>query len=138
LSILWTSRRQKQGGFAFLNEANTQRVERQKRTPITVIIGNPPYNMGQKSETENNKNRSYKVIDARIRETYAKDSTATLKNKYYDPYVGSSDGRWIASPASPESSATCQTTSSLTPWMACRSTSCAISRGFTILTCTET
>lgn len=77
----------RQAGFAFLNEANTQRVERQKRTPITVIIGNPPYNMGQKSETENNKNRSYKVIDARIRETYAKDSTATLKNKYYDPYV---------------------------------------------------
>jgi predicted helicase len=77
----------KQAGFAFLNEANTQRVERQKRTPITVIIANPPYNMGQKSETENNKNRSYKVIDTRIRETYAKDSTATLKNKYYDPYV---------------------------------------------------
>jgi predicted helicase len=77
----------KQGGFAFLNEANTQRVERQKRTPITVIIGNPPYNMGQKSETENNKNRSYQVIDARIRETYSKDSTATLKNKYYDPYI---------------------------------------------------
>jgi predicted helicase len=77
----------KQAGFAFLNEANTLRVERQKRTPITVIIGNPPYNMGQKSETENNKNRSYEVIDARIRETYSKDSTATLKNKYYDPYI---------------------------------------------------
>ena len=43
--------------------------------------------MGQLNETENNKNRSYKVIDARIRETYSKDSTATLKNKYYDPYV---------------------------------------------------
>ena len=77
----------KEAGFAFLTEENTQRVERQKRTPITVIIGNPPYNMGQKNENDNNKNRSYKVIDARIRETYAKDSTATLKNKYYDPYV---------------------------------------------------
>jgi predicted helicase len=43
--------------------------------------------MGQKKETENNKNRSYKVIDARIRETYSKESTATLKNKYYDPYI---------------------------------------------------
>lgn len=49
----------KQKGFAFINEENTQRVERQKRTPITVIIGNPPYNMGQKSENENNKNRAY-------------------------------------------------------------------------------
>jgi predicted helicase len=77
----------KQKGLSFLTEANTQRVERQKRTPITVIIGNPPYNMGQKSENENNKNRSYDEIDERIRETYAKDSTATLKNKLYDPYV---------------------------------------------------
>ena len=76
-----------QKGFSFVNEKNTERVERQKRTPITVIVGNPPYNMGQKSENENNKNRSYEEIDARIRATYAKDSTATLKNKLYDPYV---------------------------------------------------
>jgi predicted helicase len=51
------------------NEANTQRVERQKRTPITVIIGNPPYNMDRKSENENHKNRAYDEIDKRIRET---------------------------------------------------------------------
>ena len=29
-----------------MTEKNTERVERQKRTPITVIIGNPPYNVG--------------------------------------------------------------------------------------------
>jgi predicted helicase len=77
----------KQKGFSFINEENTKRVERQKRTDITVIIGNPPYNMGQKSENENNKNRAYDEIDDRIRDTYAKDSSATLKNKLYDPYV---------------------------------------------------
>jgi predicted helicase len=77
----------KQKGFSFINEENTKRVERQKLADITVIIGNPPYNMGQKSENENNKNRAYDEIDGRIRETYAKDSTATLKNKLYDPYV---------------------------------------------------
>jgi predicted helicase len=77
----------KQKGFSFINEENTKRVERQKRTDITVIIGNPPYNMGQKSENENNKNRAYDAVDERIRETYAKDSTARLKNKLYDPYV---------------------------------------------------
>jgi len=76
-----------QGDFSFMNAENTARVERQKKTPITVIIGNPPYNMGQKKENDNNRNRSYKVIDKRIRDTYAKDSTATLKNKLYDPYV---------------------------------------------------
>src|SRR5450759_3359345 len=77
----------KQKGFSFINEENTQRVERQKRTPITVIIGNPPYNMGQKSENENNKNRAYDEIDERIRETYAKDSPASLKIKLYVSYV---------------------------------------------------
>jgi predicted helicase len=76
-----------QKGFSFVNEKNTERVERQKRAAITVIVGNPPYNMGQKSENENNKNRSYDEIDRCIRATYAKDSTATLKNKLYDPYV---------------------------------------------------
>ena len=52
-----------------------------------VVIGNPPYNMGQMNENDNNKNRRYPVIDQRIRETYSKDSRATLNNKLYDPYV---------------------------------------------------
>ena len=52
-----------------------------------VVIGNPPYNMGQKNENENNKNRHYPVIDERINKTYAKDSKATLTNKLYDAYV---------------------------------------------------
>ena len=64
--------------FAFMTEENTARVERQKTAPITVIIGNPPYNVGQINENDNNKNRKYKVIDERIRVTYAKDSKATL------------------------------------------------------------
>jgi len=38
-------------------------VERQKRSPITVIIGNPPYNVGQSDENDNNKNRKYKYLD---------------------------------------------------------------------------
>jgi predicted helicase len=84
-SLDLTDRQQR--GLSFVNEQNTARVERQKRAPITVIVGNPPYNMGQKSENENNKNRTYEEIDRRIRETYAKDSKATLKNKLYEPYV---------------------------------------------------
>ena len=73
--------------FAFMTEENTARVERQKTAPITVIIGNPPYNVGQINENDNNKNRKYKVIDERIRVTYAKDSKATLNTKLYDAYV---------------------------------------------------
>ncbi len=68
-------------------EENTGRVEREKAAQIMVVIGNPPYNMGQKNESENNKNRRYPVIDQRIHETYAKDSKATLTNKLYDSYV---------------------------------------------------
>ena len=66
---------------------NTRRVEAQKETPMFVVIGNPPYNVGQVKENDNNKNRKYPTMDARVRETYAKDSTATLKNKLSDPYV---------------------------------------------------
>lgn len=73
--------------LSFMTEANSARVERQKAAPITVIIGNPPYNMGQVSENDNNKNRTYEVIDSRLQETYVRDSKATLRNKLYDPYV---------------------------------------------------
>ncbi len=68
-------------------EDNIERVNRQKDSPIFVIIGNPPYNMGQVNENDNNKNRKYKVMDKRVQETYVKDSKATLRNKLSDPYV---------------------------------------------------
>jgi len=76
-----------QSSFSFMTPENTQRVERQKKSPITVIIGNPPYNTAQVNENDNNKNRKYKVMDKRVSETYAKDSKATLLNKLSDPYV---------------------------------------------------
>ena len=66
---------------------NTQRVESQKGIPMFVVTGNPPYNMGQVNENDNNKNRKYKTMDARVKDTYGKDSTATVKNKLSDPYV---------------------------------------------------
>ncbi len=75
-------------------QENTQRVEHQKDQDITVIIGNPPYNAGQINENDNNKNRTYATMDKRVRETYAKDSSATLKNSLYDPYVKAI--RWAA------------------------------------------
>ncbi len=73
--------------MTFLTEANTERVERQKAADINVIIGNPPYNVGQVNENDNNKNRKYDVIDKRVRETYTKDSAATNKNALSDVYV---------------------------------------------------
>ena len=73
--------------FEMFAPANTQRIEEEKKAAMTVIIGNPPYNVGQKSENDNNQNRKYKIVDRRIRETYAKDSKATNKNSLSDMYV---------------------------------------------------
>ena len=67
--------------------ANTARVEKQKETPMFVVIGNPPYNAWQVNDSDNNRNREYKTMDGRVTETYAADSKATLKNALYDPYV---------------------------------------------------
>ena len=73
---------------------NTQRVESQKKTPMFVVIGNPPYNVGQVNENDNNKNRKYPTVDKRVSETYAKASKATNKNKLSDAYVKAI--RWAA------------------------------------------
>ena len=68
-------------------EKNTRRVKEQKDQEMFVIIGNPPYNVGQANENDNNKNRKYKTMDKRVKDTYSKDSAATNKNKLLDPYV---------------------------------------------------
>jgi predicted helicase len=73
--------------LGFVNAKNAERVERQKRADINVVIGNPPYNANQESENDNNANRGYPDIDKQLKVTYAKASRATLKNKLYDPYV---------------------------------------------------
>ena len=66
---------------------NTARVEKQKESEMFVVIGNPPYNVGQVNENDNNKNRKYETMDKRIVETYSQDSKATNKNALSDPYV---------------------------------------------------
>ena len=68
-------------------EENTERIQREKDAQIMVVIGNPPYNVGQRNENDNNKNRRYPVVDGRIRETYVKDSKATNRNALSDAYV---------------------------------------------------
>ncbi len=72
---------------SLFTEENTRRVEEQKNTPMFVVIGNPPYNVGQINENDNNKNRKYPTMDGRVAETYAKASTATNKNALADPYI---------------------------------------------------
>jgi predicted helicase len=73
--------------FGFMAERNIERVQRQKGAPITVVIGNPPYNQGQQDENDRNKNRRYRVVEERLRHTYVKDAGSTLRMQLYDPYV---------------------------------------------------
>ncbi len=73
-------------GQLFTRE-NTERVQEQKSADMFVVIGNPPYNTGQENENDNNKNRKYLLMDARVRDTYSQDSKASNKNALSDPYV---------------------------------------------------
>lgn len=66
---------------------NNERITRQLRTPIHIIVGNPPYSVGQTSANDNNANLNYPTLDASIRDTYAKRSTGARKSQLYDSYV---------------------------------------------------
>ena len=73
---------------------NSERVLRQKETPIHVIVGNPPYSVGQRSANDNNANESYPTLDRRIGETYAQMGGSNLKKGLYDSYIRSF--RWAS------------------------------------------
>ncbi|MDO8727916.1 MAG: DEAD/DEAH box helicase family protein [Candidatus Methanoperedens sp.] len=66
---------------------NSERVGVQQKAPITVIISNPPYSVGQKSANDNAQNVSYPELEKRITDTYAKESSVNLKKSLYDAYI---------------------------------------------------
>ena len=66
---------------------NSERVLAQKTAPLRVIIGNPPYSVGQKSANDNAQNQEYTHLDSRIAKTYAAATNATNKNSLYDSYI---------------------------------------------------
>ena len=73
---------------------NSERILRQKESPIFVVIGNPPWSVGQRSANDNNANESYPRLDGRIAETYVAGTSATNKNSVYDQYIRSF--RWAS------------------------------------------
>ncbi|WP_306588844.1 DEAD/DEAH box helicase [Corynebacterium striatum] len=66
---------------------NNAAIQRQIDAPINVIIGNPPYSVGQTSANDNNANLKYPTLDKRIEETFVANSAATNKNSLYDSYL---------------------------------------------------
>lgn len=77
-----------------LLEDNSARRKRQKELDIRVIVGNPPYSVGQGDANANNANVPYPSLDERIRTTYAARSDANNKNALYDSYIRSM--RWAS------------------------------------------
>lgn len=73
--------------FSDMFPQNSDRVIAQRKAPIRVIIGNPPYSVGQKSGNDNAQNQSYPKLEGRIAATYAKESSASLSKALYDSYI---------------------------------------------------
>ena len=66
---------------------NSRRAKRQLGlSDIRVIVGNPPWSIGQRSQNDNNPNQSYQTLDGTIEQTYAAKSAAGLKRSIYDSY----------------------------------------------------
>ena len=67
---------------------NIKRRKAVESMDLRVIIGNPPYSVGQESQNDDNQNESYPELDARIAETYVeKAGKITNKNSLYDSYI---------------------------------------------------
>ena len=73
--------------FSQLFPENSERLQKQKKAPVRVIIGNPPYSVGQKSANDNAQNLKYPHLDKRVADTYASITETTNKNSLYDPYI---------------------------------------------------
>lgn len=67
--------------------ATSARIAKQRDLPITVIVGNPPYSVGQGSANDDNANQSYPHLDGAIEQTYAARTSASSKRTLYDSYI---------------------------------------------------
>ena len=78
---------QRQGAFELggISFDNWYRMQSQNEKPISVIMGNPPYNDSATLWGDGGANRKYPELDRRIRETYIRESSAQ-KTHQYDMY----------------------------------------------------
>lgn len=66
---------------------NSDRLITQAKTPMQIVIGNPPYSVGQTRANDNAQNEHYENLEKRIADTYAAETKATNKNALYDSYI---------------------------------------------------
>ncbi len=73
--------------FSQLFPENSNRVLKQKKAPVRVIIGNPPYSVGQKNANDNAQNLKYPNLDKKLYDTYVKHSISNNNKSTYDSYI---------------------------------------------------
>lgn len=73
---------------------NSKRADDQRRQPMKVIVGNPPYSIGQKTQNDNAQNEYYPFLENRISETYIKSANAVNTKALHDSY--SKAFRWAS------------------------------------------
>lgn len=64
-----------------------EKADEEQAQDIRIIIGNPPYSVGQKNAMDNNSNTSYPNLDERISGTYGENVNSGLIKGLYDSYV---------------------------------------------------
>jgi predicted helicase len=67
-------------------EDNSARRKRQKALDIKVIIGNPPYSVGQKNANDDAKNIPYPALRKSLQDTYIHRSKSNARS-VYDSYI---------------------------------------------------
>ena len=70
------------------------RINNQRNTHVHVIMGNPPYSVGQSDYNEGNPNIIYPELDKRISDTYLENTRIHSKKALYDSYIRSL--RWAS------------------------------------------
>lgn len=73
--------------FAEVFEENSERVIAQSKIPVQVVVGNPPYSVGQTSANDNAQNEEYPKLEKRIANTYGLFSKSKLQKGLHDSYV---------------------------------------------------
>ena len=66
---------------------NNERINRQRKLPITVVVGNPPYSVGQDSANDSNANEKYTGLDHHIETTYLRRGSGSARGGIYDSYI---------------------------------------------------
>lgn len=74
--------------------SNSDRLITQAKTPMQIVIGNPPYSKSQTSANDDAANEHYPNLEKRIADTYAIEVKSNSKNSLYDSYVKSF--RWAS------------------------------------------